>query len=180
MRGFLKRPPSAMERRTASRSSLPWSTAAKMGTGRDGRSARMRQRSAGWRKRGKSRDRHRFFDKALNIADVALLVRHRKRDGMPRLARARGTPDTVHIVLRLCRHIVVYDHLHAFDINAARRNISRDKHAVFPALKTGECREALALRAVGVEFCRGMPHVFHSAAYARCAILGPREYDGGA
>ena len=47
--------------------------------------------------------------------------------------------------------IVVHDVRDSFDVNAARRNIGGDQHAVLAALESGERARALALRTAAMD-----------------------------
>jgi hypothetical protein len=55
------------------------------------------------------------------------------------------------VILRHSRHVEI-DHVsERGDVDAARRDIGRNQHAVFPALEPGQRVSALRLRAVAMD-----------------------------
>src|SRR4051812_8508241 len=60
----------------------------------------------------------------------ALFIRRYERNGMTLGASATGTADAVHIRFRRIRHFEIHDMRDAFDVEAARGDIGRDKHGM--------------------------------------------------
>ena len=72
---------------------------------------------------------------------------------------AAGAADTVDIIFRIIRQVVVDHQFDPLDINAACGNISRHQNAVLTAFKTFQSFFALPQRAIRMDF-RGI--MFHS------------------
>ncbi len=98
---------------------------------------------------------HHPFD----ISDVGPLIRHRKADRVPRVARPAGTTDPVDIILRLIRKIVIDHQLNPRDIESSGRDIRGDEYAVFAAPEAFQGLPPLSQRAIGVNFGGGVLEV---------------------
>jgi hypothetical protein len=66
------------------------------------------------------------IEQALNIADIAFLIRCCECDGMTKMIGTTRTTDAVHIVIWIIRKIVIDHELDALHVNAASSNIRRD------------------------------------------------------
>jgi hypothetical protein len=91
---------------------------------------------------------------------------------MARGAGAPGAADAVHVILGVVRKIVVDDELDPLHVNAARGDVGRHEHAIFPVLEPVERLAALAERAVSVEFGCGVAERAHRRGDLLCAMLG--------
>src|SRR3989344_7051172 len=98
----------------------------------------MRDRALGWKRCGQGFHRKRFPDKSLNAFDIVSLLRKRKGYRATLGSRPPGPPDAVHVICGSRGQIIVDDKLYTFNINAARRDIGRDKHAIASSLETFE------------------------------------------
>src|SRR5437763_12638602 len=80
-------------------------------------------------------------------------------------------------VLRRLRQIVIHDMRDAVYVNASRRDIGRDHHAIMPLLEAVQRLVALALRAVAVDARRLHAPVDELLREPIRAVLGSREYE---
>ena len=90
----------------------------------------------------------------LNVAKKRALVCRAERIGGAGGARARRAPDAVHITLRLVWKVVVDDVGDIIDVDAARRDVGRDKHLHAARLEIAQGLCALVLRLVAVDRVR--------------------------
>src|SRR6185503_18171296 len=99
---------------------------------------------------GKWRDVNPLARDALDVAEVAALIRSAEGDGDAVCSGARGAADAVDILLRHFRKIEVDDVANARDVDPARRDVGRDEHVDFATAKQSEGALALRLTLVSV------------------------------
>ncbi len=63
----------------------------------------------------------------LDIPDLVDLPAAHESEGAPLLSRPARTPDPVHIILDVLRHVIIKDSVHAADINASGRHVRRNQ-----------------------------------------------------
>ena len=74
-------------------------------------------------------------NETLEGTQLALIIRCDKTDRVSHRVRATGPADSVDVILRVHREVVVHHVRDAVDINAARRDIGRDQDAQRPRFK---------------------------------------------
>src|SRR5947209_17456135 len=91
---------------------------------------------------------------ALDVAQVAALLRAAERQRNAVGAGASSAADAVDILLRNVRQVEVHDVTDAGDVDAARRDVGRDEHRHSAGLEGGDGAFALSLALVAVD-CAG-------------------------
>ena len=84
--------------------------------------------------------RQALADRALDLAEVRLLVRRDEREGVALQLRARRAAHAVDVVLGDVRDVEVHDVREGLDVDAARRDVRRDEDLELPVLEPGERR----------------------------------------
>ena len=82
-------------------------------------------------------------DRALDLAEIAFLVRRDEREGVARHLGAGRAADPVDVVLGHVGDVEVDDVRKGLDVDAARRDVGRDEHPIPAALEAGERLGAL-------------------------------------
>ena len=101
-------------------------------------------------------------------------------EATPRLAGAAGAADAMNEIFGDFRKVVVDDVGDVLHVNSARGHVRGDEHAILPALKSGECRGSLRLRAVAVDHGRDDALAVQVFGDSLGAALGARENRGSA
>src|SRR6202035_4388372 len=72
-------------------------------------------------------------------------------ESVPNLFGSPGAPDPMDVIFRVQRNIII-DHMRdADDVEAASRNISRDKHLIFAGLETLQRADPILLGSIGMQ-----------------------------
>ena len=92
------------------------------------------------------------------------------------MTRSAGSADTVHIIFRFCRHVIVDDMRQIANIQSARRNIRCNEHANLAFLEAVECVLSVNLRFIAVNrTCADMGAV-QIMRHSIAARLGAHKY----
>ena len=113
---------------------------------------------------------------ALDVAQVAALVRAAEGDRDAVGAGARGAADAVDILLGNVGQVEVDDVADARDVDPARRDVGRDQHRHVAGLERGDRALALRLALVAVDRAGGDAGGLEHAHDLVGAVLGAAEH----
>ena len=122
--------------------------------------------------------REALADRALDRAEIRLLVGGDERERVARLLGARRASDAVDVVVGDVRDVEVDDVRQVLDVDAARRDVRRDEDLGRPVLEPGERLRALRLAAVAVDALAGHAVAHELVREAVRAVLRAREHEG--
>ena len=94
-------------------------------------------------------------DKPFDVQQGVSVCLTRKADGIAVVAGARGTANTVHVVLGILRQVVIEYMTHVRYVQATRRHIRRDQHRQYPFRELLQQAQALRLRHIAGQ-CLGV------------------------
>src|SRR5512141_770862 len=95
--------------------------------------------------------REALADRALDLAEVRLLVGRDERERVALQLGARRAAGAVDVVLGDVRNVEVHDVREGLDVDPARRDVRRDEDLELPVLEPGERSRALRLAPVAVD-----------------------------
>src|ERR1043166_6434834 len=99
----------------------------------------------------RQRDAQQWFaDRALDHAELGLLLRRHERERLARHLGARRASHAMDVIVRGARDVEVDDVPQCLDVDAARGDVGRDEHAIAAALESFPRVFALSLRPVAV------------------------------
>jgi hypothetical protein len=122
-------------------------------------------------KLGERSTRELEFHESLDIANVIPLFRCCKRDRSTRRARAAGSADAMHVVIRILREVIVHHELDTAHIDAACRYVRCHENAILAGLESFERITALIQRPIRMHLRSSMTHIADVATDALRAVL---------
>ena len=124
---------------------------------------------------GQRDPRKRPADRPFDRAKIGFLLRRHERERVAGQLGASGAADAMDVVVGHGRHVEVDDVAERLDVDAPRRDIGGDEHAILSALEAAQRFHPLRLRAVAVNARGGELVMQQVIGKPVRAVLGPRE-----
>jgi hypothetical protein len=87
-------------------------------------------------------------DESLERAECILIFGGDEADRVADGMRATGSPDAVHVILRVHREVIIHDVRNTVDVDTARRDIGGNEHAHGAGLEILQRAQPLILRTI--------------------------------
>ena len=118
-----------------------------------------------------------LVDQLVDLVQEGAVVLGHEGDRAPRAAHARGSPDAVHVVLRVLGHVEVEHVGHALNVEPARGYVGRDHQLEVALAEALQDPLALLLAQVAVDLARVEARLAEALGDPVGPALGAREHD---